>query len=288
MRFRTASGTVPEVLAHDDDPGPVRLERDHRVELVGPVRHVGAVPGVESLRDPVQALQAHDVIDPQVGGVTEGAPEHADEVAVPVLPHPLGVEGRKRPVLPAGKEEVGRRPAVHARERRHCGAQRGSNPSGWTPIGEIGVKRGRPRRRPPAAAAAAHCAYRWYPSGRSESASSTACATLPGGGRAGRPRPESGRRPASSGCSSDEGAERVAARRAPGRQQRLGHGGQDLAAQARHLLVVHQGRLVRRREPAPELVRRQQPARLGCRGELGQRRSGRRRPRCRRAGSPGR
>ena len=65
MRGPHPLGHGAEVLAHDDRAGPVRLERDQRVELLGPVRHVGAVPGVEALGDPVQALQAHDVVDPQ-------------------------------------------------------------------------------------------------------------------------------------------------------------------------------------------------------------------------------
>ena len=63
----------PEVLAHDDAARPVRFERDHRVELVRSIRHVRPLPGVESLGDPVEALQAHHVIDPQVGGVPEQA-----------------------------------------------------------------------------------------------------------------------------------------------------------------------------------------------------------------------
>ena len=67
-----------------------------------------------------------------------------------------------------------------------------------------------------------------------------------------------------------EGAEGRSPRGAPG-DQRVRHRRQHLAAQAGHLLVVHEGRLVRRDEPTPEFVRRQQPARLGRRFELGQR-----------------
>ena len=71
------------------------------------------------------------------------------------------------------------------------------------------------------------------------------------------------------GVGVDPGAERIAARR-PRRQQRFGHGSQDLATQVQDRLVVHQCRSVRRRDLAPEFVVPEQPACLGRRGELRQ------------------
>ena len=55
------------------------------------------------------------MVDPQSGGVPEGAPEHADDVAIAVLSYPFGMERGKRPILAAGEEEVGRRPPAGAR-----------------------------------------------------------------------------------------------------------------------------------------------------------------------------
>jgi len=62
----------------------------------------------------------------------------------------------------------------------------------------------------------------------------------------------------------EEGGEGSPAHRIPGKQ-RVRHGCEHQASQAGDLLIVHQSRLVDRGEPMPELVRRQQPTRLGRR-----------------------
>ena len=74
--------------------------------------------------------------------MAEGPPEHTDEVVVAVVPHALGVEGGKRPILAAGEEEVGWRSPVRP---AHEGSGRPERVEtvGVDADGEIGVERDR-------------------------------------------------------------------------------------------------------------------------------------------------
>ena len=58
---------------------PVRLQGEDRVELLGRVGHVGAP--LAPLGDPVKAVEAHQVVDPQGPGVAEVIPQGGDPVA---------------------------------------------------------------------------------------------------------------------------------------------------------------------------------------------------------------
>ena len=270
-------GHGTEVLAHHDRAGPVRFQGDHRIELVRPVRHVRTVAGVKALGDPVQTLQAHDVIDPQVGGVPEGPPQHTDEVVVAVVPDALGMEGREGPILAAGEEQVGwRSPVRPSHEGPGCPDR--VETVGMDADGEIGVERdGRAggaellRRHPLRVEVVCEGGLGVRVRRTLQTLRAGRAGRRPGA----RPVPQPVARGPKAGVGQqlgvgvDPGAERLAAGR-PRRQQCLGHGRQDLATQVRDRLVVHQGRLVRRRELAPELVVPEQAARLGRRGQLRQ------------------
>ena len=144
MRARTPSGTVPR--SSPTTTAPARCASRATTAWSSSARYddVRAMAGVEALGDPVEALQSHDVIDAQVGGVTERPPQHADEVAVAVVSDPLGVERRKRPILPAGEEEVGWRAPVCPRHER-IGRPERVEPIGMDADGEVGVERDRRR-----------------------------------------------------------------------------------------------------------------------------------------------
>ena len=71
--------------------------------------HVGALGGVAVVRNPVEAEQAHHVIDAQRAAVAAVLADRFGEQAVAVLAVTLGIGRRKAPVLALGREIVGRR-----------------------------------------------------------------------------------------------------------------------------------------------------------------------------------
>ena len=74
-------GDGPEVLA--DEPGllAVRLDGEDRVDLLGRGRDERPVLGLGPVGDPEEAVEAHDVVDPQGVGIPEVVPERGDQVA---------------------------------------------------------------------------------------------------------------------------------------------------------------------------------------------------------------
>jgi len=140
MRRRTPSGTVPRSSPTTTAPAG-GLQGDHRMELVRPVRHVGTMAASKPSGIQLQPLQTHDVVDPQVGGVSEGPPEHTDEIGVPVVrissgwrgetPNPGRPRRRGRGALP-----------VHS-PREGTGGPDGVETVGMDADGEVGVERDR-------------------------------------------------------------------------------------------------------------------------------------------------
>ena len=68
-----------EVLADDEGPRPLALQRDDGHQLVGARAHVAAPLGAERARDPEQPEQAHHVVDAQAAHVREHPADGLDE-----------------------------------------------------------------------------------------------------------------------------------------------------------------------------------------------------------------
>ena len=86
--------------------------------LLVAVTDVGAVGGAGAERDPEQAEEAHDVVDPDAAGRPQAGPDGADPGVVAVHPQAPGVERGEAPVLPLAVEVVGRGADPHAQRHR--------------------------------------------------------------------------------------------------------------------------------------------------------------------------
>ncbi len=270
-----AGGDRPEVLAHDDGARPVRFERHHCMELVCSIRHVRTMAGVEALGNPVEALQAHDMIDPQVRSVPDGASHRLDEVAVPVLPHPLGMERGERPVLPTFEEQIRRCPTMHTGHEDMRRPHRVESFRVHTNR-EIGVERRRGRRHGQLLRRRPLCVEVVAGGGRAPPCR----AAGPAASRSARKRAYA----TSSGCCSAKS--QSSSRRDDASPRSDAAIGDRIWRRSRDdVLVIHQGGAVHDGEAPPELVRGQQPSSFVGPGDLGQGQWGRRRSRCRPAGS---
>jgi hypothetical protein len=96
---------------------PVRFETHDRVQLLGRIAHIDPVARFQALRDPEEAMKAHDVIDPKKARVPELMSEAGDNVAVTLLPNRLRMERRKAPILPLGKDDVRRGTPGYAQDK---------------------------------------------------------------------------------------------------------------------------------------------------------------------------
>jgi hypothetical protein len=99
----------PQVLTHQHGPVAVGLEAEDRVQLLGRVAHIGAVGRLRPVGDPVQAVEGHDVVDPEHAGGLELGPEDRPQIGVAALPRALRVGWREAPVLAPDEEVVGGR-----------------------------------------------------------------------------------------------------------------------------------------------------------------------------------
>jgi hypothetical protein len=86
------------------------FQEEDRVQLVLVIPDVDAVRRVESLRDPVQAVERHDVVQAKDARPRQDVAERGPEVPVAVLPDPLWMRGREPPPLAPGEEAIRRRP----------------------------------------------------------------------------------------------------------------------------------------------------------------------------------
>ncbi len=107
-----------QVLADDERPRPMRLQREHGEHDLGVGMDVRAARRTDARRHPPQPEQARDVVDAQPVGLAE---QGADEVAVGRVAggvEPVGAPRRQPPVLAMLAERV-RRGADPRAEREH-------------------------------------------------------------------------------------------------------------------------------------------------------------------------
>ena len=105
----TTSGTVPR----SSPTSTVRWRWDSSViegvELLGRVVDVGALGRRPARRYPEQAVERHDVVDPQHARGAHGRRQHPAQILVAVPALALRVERREAPALAADEERVRRR-----------------------------------------------------------------------------------------------------------------------------------------------------------------------------------
>ena len=98
-----------QVLPHHPGAAAVGLQRQDGEQLLGRIAHVDPLPLVDAAGDPEQPVELHDVVDAQDAGVRQVVAQHGAQVAVPLQPLALRVDGVEPPVLAAAEQRVGRR-----------------------------------------------------------------------------------------------------------------------------------------------------------------------------------
>ena len=93
---------------------PCRLQGEDGVQLLLPVADIHPVLRACALRNPVQAVQPHDVVDPQHGRVARVVSHDSPHVRVAVIPDAFGMQRRRPPVLAQGEQSVRRSTDGHA------------------------------------------------------------------------------------------------------------------------------------------------------------------------------
>ena len=154
MRSRKPCGTA-QVLADDEAAAANALERGDAREIGERVVEIGACRGRRALRDHVEPLERHDMVDAQRAGVPHVGAQQLDEAAIAARPQALGMRRRQTPLLARLRAGVGRRADV---QRVHhevpLGPGLGTRSVGAD--GEVAIQadthRLRPRRQPPRAA----------------------------------------------------------------------------------------------------------------------------------------
>ena len=106
---RISGSTVPRSSPITDHPVADALERQHAHEILGHLAHVCALRGIAAVGNPVEAEQAHHVIDAQRAAVAAIAADRFGEQPVAVFAMRLRIGRRKAPILALGREIVGRR-----------------------------------------------------------------------------------------------------------------------------------------------------------------------------------
>jgi hypothetical protein len=97
-----------QVLA-DDHALALRLDAEHRMELVLAIADVHALLRVHPIRHDEESIERHHVIEPEDTGVLEMSPQRRCHRRVPVSAHAVRMHRRKAPALPLREEDVRRR-----------------------------------------------------------------------------------------------------------------------------------------------------------------------------------
>ena len=84
------------------------LQRKDRVQLFGGIVDVDALVAGQAIRNPIQPMQAHDMVNTEQARVSQMIADNSNEVLVAVQPHGLGMHRRKTPVLTFCKYRVRR------------------------------------------------------------------------------------------------------------------------------------------------------------------------------------
>ena len=104
----------PKVFANYRNTVVIRLQTQHCVQLFGGVVHVDALFCTHPVRDPIETVQAHDVVDPEHGGHRHVVTQGVDEGTVSLLAKRSREHRPKPPVLACALEPVRWGPHIHS------------------------------------------------------------------------------------------------------------------------------------------------------------------------------
>src|SRR6267142_3984025 len=92
----------------------MRFETENRIEFIGWIGNVSAFPGGMALRNPVEPVKAHDMIEAKHPCLTHLKTEDVAQVAIALLSEAPGMQGSKSPILPLAEKGVRRRAHIRA------------------------------------------------------------------------------------------------------------------------------------------------------------------------------
>src|SRR5271169_1398355 len=113
--FARPIGHPAQGLANNDHSIANAFERENRKQVLEAIAHVGAFGGFHAVWNPVQAKEAHDMIDAERPAVPAVLPDGLGKQAVAIFHVAIRVWRRKAPVLAFGRESVGWRAHAAAR-----------------------------------------------------------------------------------------------------------------------------------------------------------------------------
>src|SRR5205085_2615445 len=97
-----------EVLSNDQHFVADALKSQNADQLLGAIANVGAARRICAVGYPIQAEEAHHMIDPEGSSMAASFPNRFGKQAVPDRAVPFGMGRRKGPILAAGREVIGR------------------------------------------------------------------------------------------------------------------------------------------------------------------------------------
>ncbi|OPZ05521.1 MAG: hypothetical protein BWZ08_02470 [candidate division BRC1 bacterium ADurb.BinA292] len=106
-------GHGAQILAHQTRAMTMRLQTENRKQFLRRIVHVGAGRGGGPLRNPVESMQPHHMIDAEHPGLAHQLAQRLNHVAILRLADAPGMQRGEAPVLPARKKLVRRRAAAH-------------------------------------------------------------------------------------------------------------------------------------------------------------------------------
>ena len=98
-----------QILAHHNESVAMALQRQDSQQVLGVIANIGALRGGLAVRHPIQAEEAHHVIDAQGPAVARTLADRLREQPVTVGAMLLAIGRRETPVLAVGGEVVGGR-----------------------------------------------------------------------------------------------------------------------------------------------------------------------------------
>src|SRR5436853_29159 len=84
----------------------MRFETQQRPQLFGGIFDIDTLVAGQAVWNPVESMQAHDVIDAKQLRIPEVILKILDDVAITIQPHRLGIHRRESPVLPLRENRV--------------------------------------------------------------------------------------------------------------------------------------------------------------------------------------
>src|SRR3954465_14446864 len=87
-------------------------------QVIHEIGNVSALRGRTTLRNPIEMLKSHDMIDSESAGMTHIGADEIDEAGVSLVAQRMGIERGQTPVLPGRVENIRRRSDVRARDHK--------------------------------------------------------------------------------------------------------------------------------------------------------------------------